>query len=200
MPPNVVLPEDPVELSKRFGAEFENSGVMYGGRVWTVRTRSSYEGPRRALRDVLQKSSEVPKEFYIHPSQLGQWKYLKGAKKEERVVRRNGFKYFYSEGAVAFPEPLKQPSRTILTGEGGSAPSRFKHVVKVGRKYRRLTPVELERLDGFPDGWTEGMPPARRAFMMGNALVVGVIERIGLELGRRSARRQARKERLAAAN
>lgn len=43
----------------------------------------------------------------------------------------------------------------------------------------RLVPVEFERLTGFPDGWTEGLPDTRRAFMMGNALVVGVVQRIG---------------------
>ena len=50
-------------------------------------------------------------------------------------------------------------------------------------RYRRLTPRELERLNGFPDDWTDtGMPDGRRAFMMGNALVVGLIERVGREL------------------
>jgi DNA (cytosine-5)-methyltransferase 1 len=45
--------------------------------------------------------------------------------------------------------------------------------------YRRLLPVELERLNGFPDGWTAGMPDTKRAFCMGNALVVGLVRRIG---------------------
>ena len=41
-------------------------------------------------------------------------------------------------------------------------------------RLRRLTPVELERLNGFPDDWTNtGMSDGKRAFMMGNALVVG---------------------------
>ena len=50
-------------------------------------------------------------------------------------------------------------------------------------RYRRLSPRELERLNGFPDDWTDtGMSDGRRAFMMGNALVVGLIERVGAEL------------------
>ena len=84
---------------------------------------------------------------------------------------------------MVFPDPLDRPSRTIITGEGGRSPSRFKHVVSTdGRRYRRLTPVELERLNMFPDGHTEGVSDNWRAFFMGNALVVGVVERIGKEL------------------
>ena len=86
---------------------------------------------------------------------------------------------------MAFPDLLTNPSRTILTGEGGTTPSRFKHIIKIGDRYRRLTPVELERLNGFPDNWTKfddqgkELSDARRAFFMGNALVVGLIERVG---------------------
>lgn len=89
---------------------------------------------------------------------------------------------------MAFPDLLTNPSRTILTGEGGSSPSRFKHIIRVGRRYRRLTPLELERLNGFPDDWTRydnagrEVSDARRAFFMGNALVVGLTERVGREL------------------
>ena len=47
-------------------------------------------------------------------------------------------------------------------------------------RLRRLLPVELERLNGFPEGWTAtGMSDRWRAFVMGNALVVGVVDRIG---------------------
>lgn len=203
-PPRFELPSDLVELSRSFAADFENAGVMHQGKVWTVRVASRFAGPRQVLKDVLQADDEVPEEFLIPRVQLPQWRYLKGAKREERTVPRNGFKYFYTEGAVAFPEPLDEPSRTVLTGEGGASPSRFKHVVATaGGRLRRLTPVELERLDGFPDNWTNtGMPVARRAFMVGNALVVGLVQRVGAELAsrasqnRRSARRPPRAARL----
>jgi DNA (cytosine-5)-methyltransferase 1 len=47
-------------------------------------------------------------------------------------------------------------------------------------KLRILTPIECERINQFPDNWTNsGMPEKRRYFMMGNALVVGVVERLG---------------------
>jgi DNA (cytosine-5)-methyltransferase 1 len=87
--------------------------------------------------------------------------------------------YTYDEGPIPFPDAIDGPARTVLTGEGGATPSRFKHIIRTeDGRYRRLTPRELERLNGFPGDWTVGMSDARRAFMMGNALVVGVVERI----------------------
>lgn len=84
---------------------------------------------------------------------------------------------------VAFPDYLDRASRTIITGEGGAAPSRFKHIILTpSGKYRRLTPVELERLNMFPDHHTVKARPVRRAFLMGNALRTGIVERIGIQL------------------
>ena len=80
---------------------------------------------------------------------------------------------------MQFPDPLTSPARTILTGEGGRGPSRFKHAIEQEGAIRRLTPVELERLNGFPDNWTTGMSDGKRAFCMGNALVIGIVRRIG---------------------
>ena len=113
---------------------------------------------------------------------LPKWKYLKGGKQEIRKSA-NGYEYKYSEGSMAFPDALDKPSRTIITGEGGSGPSRFKHVIQTeSGRYRRLTPVELERLNMFPDQHTEGVSDSRRAFLMGNALVTGIVEKIGIVL------------------
>ena len=87
---------------------------------------------------------------------------------------------------MIYPDALDNASRTIITGEGGKSPSRFKHVVETERGLRRLTPIELERLNMFPDDHTklDGVTDTKRAFFMGNALVVGVIERIGMELNK----------------
>ena len=108
-------------------------------------------------------------------------KNLKGTKKEERK-RADGSVYHYAEGSMAFPDALDKPARTIITSEGGATPSRFKHIIFQDGKYRRLTPIELERCNMFPDNHTEGKTDTKRAFFMGNALVVGVVEKIGLEL------------------
>lgn len=175
------------QISDTFGrglktTPFENAGVIYRRQIWTRRVDARSRGKKKTIGDVLQDESEVSQEFYIPQEQVAQWTYLKGAKREPRKAR-NGHEYFYSEGPVAFPDHLSQPSRTILTGEGGSTPSRFKHVIEAsGGRLRRLTPIELERLNGFPANWTRGLSDSRRAFLMGNALVVGLIERIGRTL------------------
>jgi DNA (cytosine-5)-methyltransferase 1 len=154
--------------------------VMWQRDVWTGEVAAKYEGPRTVLGDVLIDDGEVPPEYFIAPDRLKQWAYLKGAKREERTSK-SGHRYAYAEGAIAFPDRLDVPARTILTGEGGSTPSRFKHIIRTqDGRYRRLVPIELERLNGFPDGWTDtGMPDGRRAFMMGNALVVGLVAAVG---------------------
>lgn len=166
----------------RLGMPFRSAGFLRGGEYWTTDVKPVYEGDRQTLGDMLEPESSVPEEFFIPKSELEDWVYLKGKKNEERKNKATGFKYFYTEGPIAFPDPIDKPSRTIITGEGGRSPSRFKHVVKVGERYRRLMPIELERLNGFPDHHTEGVPDGRRAFMMGNALVVGVVEKIGRAL------------------
>ncbi|MBK6830865.1 MAG: DNA (cytosine-5-)-methyltransferase [Flavobacteriales bacterium] len=176
------------ELSKKFGerkgrSPFLNSGIMVGGVVFTAKTTPTGDGETSTLKDILQPEGEVPAAFYITKKDLPQWRYLKGSKKEPRTSGLNGHRYSYSEGAMVFPDALDRPSRTIITGEGGRSPSRFKHVVCAdGKRYRRLTPVELERLNMFPDGHTAGVSDGWRAFFMGNALVVGVVERIGKAL------------------
>ena len=165
---------------------FMEAGVMWQGQVWTMRVKPNYDGKFRTLGDVLVPDEDVPESFFIPDAKLPRWEYLKGSKSEERMAG-SGHRYRYQEGAIAYPDPIDKPSRTILTGEGGPTASRFKHVIETADgRYRRLTPVELERLNGFPDDWTNsGMPDTRRAFMMGNALVVGTVEAVGLELSRR---------------
>jgi len=161
---------------------FQNSGVIINGAVTTVKTISAFEGRTTTLKDIIQKGG-VAKEFYIDEKDLSKWLFLKGAKKETRLNTK-GFEYNYSEGGMAFPDPLDRPSRTIITGEGGTSASRFKHVIKTKEGFRRLLPIELERLDMFPDNHTqlENVSDMKRAFLMGNAVVVGVVEKIGMAL------------------
>jgi DNA (cytosine-5)-methyltransferase 1 len=178
---------DAATISNEFNIDkpnspFKNAGVMLERHVWTRELKPEYRGPKATLRSILMPDSEVGEEFFVEGDALDTWRYLKGAKREPRR-HRNGELYHYTEGAIPFPDHLDEPARTVLTGEGGTSPSRFKHLIlTTGGRYRRLTPVELERIDGFPDGWTEGMLDTRRAFCMGNALVVGVVQRIGQEL------------------
>jgi DNA (cytosine-5)-methyltransferase 1 len=181
--------DDIVSISENFNKNkitgfFENTGIMVNGKVTTLKTKPTYEGNYTFLKDLIQ-NGEVTPEFYIDKNDLDKWVYLKGPKKEMRK-NSQGFEYHYSEGGMIFPDPLDKPSRTIITGEGGKSPSRFKHVIQTSKGYRRLSPVELERLNMFPDNHTklEGVSDTKRAFFMGNALVVGVIEKIGISLKR----------------
>jgi DNA (cytosine-5)-methyltransferase 1 len=52
--------------------------------------------------------------------------------------------------------------------------SKSSHAV-VQSTVRRLTPIECERLQGFPDGWTEGQADTHRYKQMGNAVAVPVV-------------------------
>jgi DNA (cytosine-5)-methyltransferase 1 len=203
----VELKGDLVELTNNFNKDgklspFQNTGLLIKGKVYTSKTTPNYKGKKTTLGDLLQ-NGEVPDDFFIKDKELKtpkvittkegirktisteieMWQYLKGSKKEKRITQ-DGFEYNYGEGSMIYPDALDNASRTIITGEGGKSPSRFKHVVKSDRGLRRLTPIELERLNMFPDEHTklEGITDTKRAFFMGNALVVGVIEKIGKEL------------------
>jgi DNA (cytosine-5)-methyltransferase 1 len=186
-PKQFKLKGDIVSISENFNKDgvtgmFENSGLMIDGNVTTIKTQAQYEGNFTILKDLIQ-NGEVTEDLYINNEELDKWKYLKGPKKEMRK-NADGYEYNYSEGGMIFPDPLDKPSRTIITGEGGKSASRFKHVIQTPKGFRRLSPVELERLNMFPDEHTkmDGISDTKRAFFMGNALVVGVIEKIGIEL------------------
>ena len=193
-PVNEILLEGPLEMiTEEFSdyapkiSPFDNSGLMINRKVYTSRLESSYDGPHATLGDVLLKDKDVPAEFFISEDDLGKWTYLKGGKREERTTS-TGHVYYYSEGPMTFPDDTTKPSRTIITGEGGGGASRFKHVIRTkDGRYRRLTPVELERLDMFPDNHTqlEGVSDMRRAFICGNALVVGAITKVGEALAKK---------------
>lgn len=168
------------------GSPFGDSGIMKERHVYSVDASPVYEGTRMTLGGNLVDENLIPEEFFISDNELPKWEYEKGAKKIERTSKE-GFKYIFSEGGMAFPDYLDRPSRTIITGEGGSAASRFKHVVLTpSNKYRRLLPIELERLNMFPDNHTlhPEVTDGRRAFLMGNALVCGIVENIGKSLYR----------------
>lgn len=165
---------------------FGTAGVMIDRKVLSVDATTIYEGTQQTLGDILVDEEFVPEDFYISNEDLAKWEYEKGAKKINRVSKE-GYEYIFSEGGMAFPDYLDKPSRTIITGEGGTAPSRFKHVVKTpSGKHRRLIPIELERLNMFPDNHTyhPEVSDGRRAFLMGNALVCGIVEVIGKGLYR----------------
>lgn len=184
------LSQEVNKLSSRFNKDkarspFMNSGFFVDGIAYTVKSQGKIASSPVVLGDILQPDSQVPEEYWVEESRLEEWRFLKGAKSIERTHKGSGTTYLYAEGKMAFPDLLTNPSRTILTGEGGTTPSRFKHIINTKNGHRRLTPVELERLNGFPDDWTKLddqnriISDGKRAFIMGNALIVGLIHRVG---------------------
>lgn len=166
------------------GRPFENSGVMVEGIAYSTSTIPVCDDKPMTIRDIMVTPDEVPSEFYVPETQIERWKYFKGTKRELRT-RKDGGQYFYAEGGMEFPDSIDKPSRTIITSEGGKSPDRCRHVIQdqTGR-LRRLVPVELERLNMFPSDHTklQGVDNGKRAFLMGNALVCGIITRVGKEL------------------
>jgi len=200
--PHFTLNGDLATISREFGlgvvrSEFLSAGFVSERKVWTLAPAPESVEREITLGDVVLPVSDVPDEFVVERGAISRWKYVKGSKSEHRVNKKSGAEYFYTEGALPFPDPLDRPARTILTSEGGATPTRSKHIIQQDGVFRRLTPIELERLNGFPDDWTNtGMSNSQRAFCMGNALVIGLVERIGrviakeagLKLKRRSRR------------
>lgn len=168
------------EVSNSFKTQFYNAGIMINGNIYTSKVTSDNH-KIYPLKRIIQKE-EVEEKFFLKEETLKKFQYLKGNKRIPRI-KPNGEEYFYSEGAMPCPDNLEAPARTMLTSEGGV--SRTTHIVEdyKTKRIRLLTPIECERINQFPDNWTNtGMSDKKRNFMMGNALVVGVIEKIGLEL------------------
>ena len=170
------LYEDTVDMTKNFKAEFENSGIMISGKVWTRKVTPIYEEPI-TIAQIREKRKGLDK-YILTGEKLEKFEYLRGGKKILRT-RPDGTEYYYSEGSMSEYDSLDLPGRTMLTSEGSV--NRSTHIIpdKETGKLRLLTPIEAERLQSFPDDWTNtGMPENRRYFMMGNALVTKVINRL----------------------
>lgn len=164
-----------VEVSDSFAEHFYHAGVMKDCNIYTRDVVSAYEGETTTLGDLLQKG--VDESFYNIDE--AKWRYMKGSKKALRT-RKDGSTYNYSEGAIPFPDILDRPGRTMLTSEGSV--NRSSHLIEdpETKRLRILTPIECERLNGFPDDWTNtGMSNRQRYFTMGNALVVQLITMMG---------------------
>lgn len=205
------IPEGIGELSDTFSFDFENTGAMKDGVVYTIKTTPAYYGENITLGDIMEEGEIdsqffIPEErlYYTYPdinhsdetkNQLSKeqrqtWQYIKGAKKINRKAA-NGHEYVFSEGPVPMIDEYDKPARTMLTSEGSF--SRTTHIVrdKMTGKIRLLTPIEMERIQGFPTNWTKEclvdgekleMPVNKRRFMMGNALVVNLVEQMEKQL------------------
>ncbi len=147
------LDEDIAEVSANFSdGKMWNSGLMTNGYYYTIETEPKGDEEPIPMKKI------VVKEF--------------------------------SEGGMSEYDSLELPGRTMLTSEGSV--NRSTHLLKIDGKYRLITPIEAERLQDFPDDWTRYKCNAKgevvevsdrmRMFFMGNALVTGIVKRIGDEL------------------
>lgn len=201
------------DLSDHFKFGFENSGVMVDGTIYSIKTTPSYDGKQITLGDIME-TGDVEEKYFIPDERLyyttpdvthsdesherlpkedrQTWQYLKGAKKLPRKAA-NGHEYIFSEGAIAMVDSYDKPARTMLTSEGSF--SRTTHIVKDKKtgRIRLLTPMETERIQGFPTDHTKyclvkgevvEMPVNKRRFMMGNALVVNLVEQMEKQISK----------------
>lgn len=172
--------KDLLQINNNFKFQFFNAGIMINGNIYTSKVIANCN-KIYPLKNIIQ-TEEIDKKYFLNDEKLNKFQYLKGNKRIPRI-KPNGESYMYTEGAMPYPDNLEAPARTMLTSEGGI--SRTTHIVEdyKTKKIRLLTPIECERINGFPDNWTNtGMTDKRRNFMMGNALVVGIIEKLGREL------------------
>ncbi|TWW13731.1 cytosine-specific methyltransferase [Dellaglioa algida] len=184
------LSEDIVEVSDNFTGTVWNTGIMRNGKYFTIDTEPTKEETPITLREIVQSEKDIDEGFYLNDeTKLERFKYLRGPKKINRVSA-NGHEYVFSEGSMSPYDSLDLPGRTMLTSEGSV--NRSTHFLKVNNRYRLLTPIEAERLQDFPDNWTKYKKTSTedqvevgnrmRMFFMGNALVTGIVKRIGDEL------------------
>lgn len=205
------LPQGIGELSQNFKFDFENAGVMKDGVIFTAKSFPDYSGKQITLGDIME-DGDVDKKYFIDDTKMyytfpnidhsdetrerlpveqrQTWQYIKGAKKLPRKAS-NGHEYVFSEGPVPLFDEYDKPARTMLTSEGSF--NRSTHVVKDKKtgNPRLLTPIECERIQGFPSDWTKEclvngekveMPDNKRRFMMGNALVVNLVNQMEKQL------------------
>lgn len=172
------LPEDVVEISEHYSYHFHTAGIMIDGFIHTVQPEAKDPKPV-ALKSILLPEDEIEEEYYLTEAEIVKFEYLRGSKKIERTSK-DGHKYIYAEGGMSPVDDINLPGRTMLTSEG--TVNRSTHIVEVNNRKRYLTPVECERLNGFDDNWTAGMPKRMRYFCMGNALVVDLIKDMGKQI------------------
>lgn len=172
------LPKDIVDISDDYTFQFHTAGIMIDGFFQTIQPEAEDPQPI-PLKSILLPEEEIEEEYYLTEAEVEKFSYLRGSKKIERTSK-DGHKYIYAEGGMSPIDDLNLPGRTMLTSEGSA--NRSTHIVEVNGRKRYLAPIECERLNGFEDNWTSGMPKRMRYFCMGNALVVNLIKDMGEQI------------------
>lgn len=168
---------DLIDISDKGVFDFFNSGISIQNKIYNFNVQPITK-KSKSLESILD--TDVSDEYYLNEEDINKVKYLKDKKK---ILRNsNGFKYYFSEGKIPFPDDTSKPARTILTSEGQL--NRSSHFIMDKKGIRFLTPTEVERINGFPKNWTnvKGISQRKRYFLMGNALSIKIIHIIAKDI------------------
>ena len=188
---NWTLEGDIFSISDNFNKDNKNKnpfykkGIARNNEIYSFNYNPVFNGNYETIKNILVDESIIEEEFFVKGEEaISKWKWFKDKRETPRVNKASGTKYIYKQGSMDFPDSIDKPSRTIITSEGGKSASRTTHVIKPENNLRRLHPIELERLNGFPDNHTEGVSNTKRGFLMGNALIVGIVEKVAETLNK----------------
>ncbi len=136
----------------------------------------------RRIRDIIETGS-VSAKYYLSEGYLASAR----AHRRRHEARGNGFGYEIREwtehaaaivcGGMGRERNLVRDDRLI-----DRTPQTNIRTPINAENIRRMTPVEWERLQGFPDGWTEGVADTNRYRLLGNSVTVNVVEAVARQL------------------
>lgn len=150
--------------------------IFYGNRVGDIRMQNDRINTLQARMGTGGNNMPMVATVFSHTQGLDP----QASEESSPTLRANG-----NGMAVAYPVQGNMIGRSDNAGPQGkgygdendpmfSLTSTDQHAVATSQ-VRRLTPVECERLQGFPDGWTEGQSDSTRYKQMGNAVAVPVV-------------------------
>ncbi len=149
----------PIGESNEWDSEARTKGKLRGSDTASALKRRDYKGGTTFINELEYIGGVI--------SKRDMW--LKDGKQNSRN---------FSQGQRVYG--TKGISSTLAGNAGGLGGKTG--LYQTDMKIRRLTPTECERLQGFPDGWTEGISDTQKYKCLGNAVTTYVIEFIGSRL------------------
>ena len=134
---------------------------------WTNIKVDDFTPKNILLKDILE--TNVDSKYYFDDEKLAKVVYAKGKKE----VKRNydGFEFVYKEGAIPFPNDPNKKANCLISSQS----NRTINVVKDDKGYRKLTPLECERLQTVSDNYTSVVSDSQRYKQLGNGFTIDVI-------------------------
>jgi len=150
------------EHSKQSSPRLMSWGMTHNGWYLTARTTEYRKtGREYSLSDILEENPD--QEYFLSEEKMRRFKPF-------HRIRKIGEISSYQAGLVYSPEGV---APTLTTQSGGALIKSYRD-----QGIRKLTPIECERLQGFPDNWTQGVNKCQRYKQLGNSVTVNVIEEI----------------------